>query len=61
MNAPAVGEVIEGKYRVDRVLGQGGMGIVLAATHLHLDSPVALKCLLPEATQSADALARFIQ
>lgn len=61
MNAPAVGEVIDGKYQVERVLGQGGMGVVLAATHLHLGSQVAIKCLLPEAVRNPEALARFVQ
>ncbi|MCS6901719.1 MAG: serine/threonine-protein kinase, partial [Myxococcales bacterium] len=61
MSAPVVGEVIAGKYRVDRVIGQGGMGVVLAATHLQLDGPVALKCMLPEAARSPEALARFLQ
>jgi eukaryotic-like serine/threonine-protein kinase len=41
----AVGEVIDGKYRVDRLLGKGGMGYVVAAWHLKLDEPVALKFL----------------
>jgi ABC-type phosphate transport system substrate-binding protein/tRNA A-37 threonylcarbamoyl transferase component Bud32 len=61
MSAPAVGEVIAGKYRVDRVIGQGGMGVVLAATNLQLDGPVALKCMLPEAARNPEALARFLQ
>lgn len=42
------GDVLAGKYRVDRVLGAGGMGVVVAATHLHLEQRVALKFLLPE-------------
>ena len=41
----AVGEVIDGKYRVNRLLGKGGMGYVVAAWHLKLDEPVALKFL----------------
>ncbi|MBV9946445.1 MAG: serine/threonine protein kinase [Myxococcales bacterium] len=53
------GNVLAGKYRVERVLGQGGMGLVVAATHLQLDQMVALKFLLPEAMQSAETLARF--
>ena len=39
------GQILAGKYRVDFQLGQGGMGIVLAATHLHLGTQVALKIL----------------
>jgi serine/threonine-protein kinase len=42
---PAVGEVIVGKYRVDSVVGSGGMGIVLSATHLGLGQRVAIKVL----------------
>jgi serine/threonine protein kinase len=55
----AEGEVIDGKYRVDRVLGVGGMGIVVAATHVHLDQRVALKFLLPTALAHAEVVARF--
>jgi eukaryotic-like serine/threonine-protein kinase len=54
-----VGDVVEGKYRVERVLGQGGMGLVVAAWHLQLDEMVALKFLLPEAQASEDIVARF--
>ena len=61
MQAPAPGEVIADKYRIERVLGQGGMGVVLAATHLHLGNEVAIKCLLPEAAQQPEALGRFVQ
>lgn len=56
-----VGEVLDGKYRVERVLGRGGMGIVLAARHLHLDELVAIKLLLPEKRDSAEACARFLR
>jgi len=54
-----VGDVVAGKYRVDRVLGAGGMGVVVAATQLDLDRKVAIKFLLPSALQSADVVARF--
>jgi serine/threonine-protein kinase len=53
------GDVLAGKYRVDRVLGVGGMGVVVAAHHMHLDELVALKLLLPEALASPEAVARF--
>ena len=42
------GDIVGGKFRVDRVLGEGGMGIVVAATHLQLGQTVALKCMRPE-------------
>jgi serine/threonine protein kinase len=57
----AVGEVLAGKYRVERVLGQGGMGVVVAATHLQLGQEVALKFLLPSACQIPEAVARFLR
>jgi serine/threonine-protein kinase len=53
------GEILAGKYRVDRVLGEGGMGVVVAARHLSLDEPVAIKFLLPEVMQNAEAVERF--
>jgi eukaryotic-like serine/threonine-protein kinase len=53
------GDVIDGKYRIERVLGAGGMGVVVVATHLQLEQKVAIKFLLPEVSKSADAVARF--
>jgi serine/threonine-protein kinase len=53
------GDVLAGKYRVERVLGIGGMGVVVAAHHLQLDEKVALKFLLPEALDNPEAVARF--
>jgi serine/threonine protein kinase len=55
------GDVLAGKYRVERVLGEGGMGIVVAARHLQLDEMVALKFLLPEALGNPASIARFIR
>ncbi len=55
------GSILAGKYRVERLLGQGGMGMVLAAHHLQLDERVAIKLMLPEAAQSAEAVARFVR
>jgi serine/threonine-protein kinase len=60
MSAPVlVGEILAGKYRVDRVLGTGGMGVVVAAHHIELDDKVAIKFLLPEMLSNQDAIARF--
>jgi serine/threonine-protein kinase len=55
------GVVLAGKYRVERVLGQGGMGVVLAAQHLQLGQRVALKFLLPEVCTNGEAVARFLR
>src|SRR5687767_2410789 len=57
----APGDVLAGKYRVERVLGAGGMGVVVQATHLELDERVAMKFLLPHAVQSGEAAARFVR
>src|SRR5678816_4929757 len=53
------GTLIAGKYRVERVLGRGGMGLVVEATHLHLDSRIALKFLDEAMASDATAVARF--
>ena len=53
------GEVLEGKFRVERIIGEGAMGLVVEATHLDLDERVALKFLNDEAKLRADLTARF--
>jgi serine/threonine protein kinase len=58
---PAPGEVIAGKYQIDRVLGGGGMGMVVAATHLTLREPVALKFLHPSLAARPDIVTRFLR
>jgi serine/threonine-protein kinase len=50
---------LAGKYRVDRVLGVGGMGVVVAAHHIDLDEKVAIKFLLPQSLANKEAVARF--
>jgi len=54
-----VGQVLAGKYKVEDVLGVGGMGVVVSARHMQLDQRVALKFLRPEAMQSKEAVERF--
>ncbi len=59
--APPVvaGQVLAGKFRIERVIGEGGMGIVAEATHLGLDERVALKFLRREVMSMPDVVARF--
>jgi serine/threonine-protein kinase len=57
----APGVVVAGKYRIERVLGEGGMGYVLGARNLALDEPVAIKVLKHDAVSSAEAVARFFR
>ena len=56
-----VGEVIADKYRIERQIGSGGMGVVALATHLQLDQPVALKFLLEGALEHDIATERFLR
>jgi len=55
---PKAGDVIDGKYHLVRLLGQGGMGAVFAAKHLTLGSSYAVKVMLADAA-NAEAIARF--
>ena len=57
----AAGEIVGGRYRVERVLGAGGMGVVVAATHVELGQPFALKFLLPQALSGPENIERFIR
>lgn len=55
------GDTLLGKYRVDRVLGKGGMGMVVAAQHLHLGGLFAIKIMLPEMLDNPEAIGRFLR
>ncbi len=55
----APGAVIAGKYRLDHVIGMGGMGSVWQATHIGINQPVALKIVSPEFARSTEARRRF--
>ncbi|GEM_PF-3181373 len=53
------GEVVAAKYRILRVLGPGGMGIVFGGNHIDLDRRVALRLMLRNADPQDDAMVRF--
>jgi serine/threonine protein kinase len=56
-----VGTVIDGKYRVDGIVGRGGMGTVYRAQHLALHEPVAIKILRRDAAQDEEIVTRFLR
>ncbi len=55
------GDLLAGKYRVEQVLGAGGMGYVVAATHEQLGQRVAVKLLAPELCENEDSVTRFLR
>src|SRR6185437_5264699 len=55
------GDVLAGKYRVERVIGTGGMGVVVAATHLELLEPRAIKLMHASAATDGHAAERFVR
>jgi serine/threonine protein kinase len=59
--AGLVGVVLDGRYRLDALLGEGGMGSVFRAQHLAMDRRVAVKLLKPHLTQDSTASARFLR
>ncbi len=58
---PKPGDVIADRYRVERVIGAGGMGAVVAAKHIALGDDVALKFLHPQLLEDASFIARFVR
>jgi serine/threonine-protein kinase len=53
------GVVLASKYRIERKLGEGAMGVVFAATHLGLDETVAIKLMRHDVQQTDGTFARF--
>ncbi|MBV9217261.1 MAG: serine/threonine protein kinase, partial [Acidobacteria bacterium] len=53
------GEILDGKYKVERELGHGGMGTVYLATHLGTERPVAVKIISPQFMRRAEFVERF--
>ena len=59
--AIAPGEILLGKYCVEHVLGQGGMGVVIAARHIDLSELFAIKLMLSQALTNTEAIDRFLR
>jgi serine/threonine-protein kinase len=58
---PLIGQVLDGRYRIESVLGEGGMGIVYKAVHTTLRKPLAIKVLRPEVSKNEQIVQRFKQ
>jgi serine/threonine-protein kinase len=58
-SASLVGQLVSGRYRIEKMLGEGGMGAVYLAEHTHMRKRVALKLLHAEMSQEPEILARF--
>src|SRR4029453_6312332 len=54
-----VGEILDDKYRLEQLLGQGGMGAVYLATHLGTERYVALKLIAPQFMRNEEFVERF--
>ena len=55
------GALVAGKLRIERILGEGGMGTVAVATHVGLDQRVAIKVLKPELANQPEIVQRFVR
>src|SRR4029078_6172324 len=60
-DVPKPGDVLAGKYRVDSVLGRGGMGVVLLVEHIELGQKMAVKLMTPGVIHDQQAVARFLR
>jgi eukaryotic-like serine/threonine-protein kinase len=58
---PREGDIVGGKYRVEGLLGAGGMGVVVAAMHIDLQRRVALKFLQPAISRRTEVSTRFLR
>jgi serine/threonine protein kinase len=58
---PLIGKVLDGRYEIEKVLGEGGMGLVYKARHTTLGKPLAIKVLKSEVSKDAEIVQRFRQ
>jgi eukaryotic-like serine/threonine-protein kinase len=58
---PRPGDVVAGKFVVERVLGVGGMGVVVSARHAQMGQKVAIKFLRKDANKTPEAVNRFLR
>jgi serine/threonine-protein kinase len=58
---PLLGQVLDSRYRVDKQVGEGGMGVVYLATHTSLKKKLALKVLRGDLARDKDVVQRFMQ
>ena len=56
-----VGDMLAGKYRVEKVLGEGAMGVVVAALHVDLQERRAIKFMLPAMLADTEGVERFLR
>src|SRR5690606_33242512 len=58
---PYVGTTFDGRYKIERPLGEGGMGVVYLARHKVIDKKVAVKVLRADLAKDREILDRFVQ
>src|SRR6185503_11538083 len=58
---PLIGTTVDGRYRIEGVLGKGGMGVVYRAVHVVLGKKLAIKVLKPDVSRDEEIIQRFRQ
>jgi len=56
-----IGQTLDGRYIIERKIGEGGMGLVFAARHAVIEKPLAIKVLKREVARDAATIKRFVQ
>jgi len=58
---PLLGLVVDGRYRIEKQIGEGGMGVVYLSTHTVLQKKLALKVLRGDGSKDGEVVQRFMQ